>query len=215
MNPLSYEERNKLFKAALSESDDYYRSKNYDNAFKAINKASQFLPAFTDHTNYILDLMQIKNRAASICARDKNPDYESCLIFTLEVDALDTLNDLAAFPFLQGFYYRRENQFSFKPDDLSDTMGNALKDLKIYDNRKDFIAEFTKFKYDELPIIYGIPSKYIEKPTRSISIRDKEWDELYNRLPNELHQKTIDFAVIEIYNFVTRLIKKYHDMGNP
>lgn len=222
---ISNEERENLFNEAISESDTLLRQKEYDNAFKALAKANLIISNYTglaseaeDQGRFLLNLVTIKERQSSICIKDKRPNYESFLIFSLEAFALLIANDLVSFPHLSGFYFRKESQYSFDPDDLGDEMELALKGLRIYDLRKEMFDEFTKFLYDELPLIYGIPSNY-EKDSLS-KILDAPLNkhiiefEGIKKYSEDLHKNHISIIPYRIYDFVSKLIKKYYDISN-
>jgi hypothetical protein len=220
----SNEERDKLFKEAISESDICFKHKEYDNAFKALAKATLILSAYTglaseayDQGKYLLNLMAIKERQAEICLKDKRPNYESYLIFSLEAFALDIANDLVPFPHLSGFYHRKEIQYSFNPDDLGDKMELTLKEFKIYDHRKEFFDEFSKFIYVDLPLIYGIPPNFkkdtLSRVLDSLHKHFNDYEEIM-KYSEDLHKKNISIIPYKIYDFVSKLIKKYYDIGN-
>jgi len=212
---------NPLFKAALNESDAYFRQKENSKALKALTKASLFLPKATSGTGYLSDLIQIKDRSIRICAKDENPNYEAYLIFTLEAHALDILRDLSGFPYLTGFYYRKNIQFSpyrddrnvsiNMPPDEDDFMDIALKKLSLFKNRKEMFKEYMDFIYNELPIIYGIPANFKEGSLRRISpVKNHEKLQILKRLEYDLHKKNLSAIVFEIHDFIVKLLKKYH-----
>lgn len=224
MNYIPPEEREKLFKEAIDKSYTLWRKKDNENAFRAIAKANLYLPDFTDQFNYLFDLMKIKDMSAVICKTDKNPDYEAYLIFSLETHALDIARDLLPFPLIPGFYYRKKVQYSpysynaydnfeISPED-DEGWNLALKELNLFKHRKEMIDEYLKFIYEELPIIYGIPPEFNEETMKSIKFGTDEWNKYYHRLASKLNNKPIDFIPYEIYNFIIKLIKKYHDLGS-
>lgn len=224
MDHISNEEIEKSFKEAISESDSYFKHKEYDKSFTALAKATIIISNYTglaseayDQGKYLQNLIAIKDRQSSICMKDKRPNYESYLIFSLESFALDIANDLVPFPHLSGFFHRKEIQYSFNSNDLGDEMDLALKGLKIYDYRKELLDEFTKFLYDDLPLIYGIPPNFrkdtLSKVLDPLNKHINEYEEIMKYSEN-LHKKNISIMSYEIYDFVSKLIKKYYDIGN-
>jgi len=235
MNPISFEERETLFKEAISECDSFLKSKEYDKAFKSVAKANLLLGTYAANLSdtyelgrYLQNLIKIKDRQADICIKENNPKYDYFLINYLESDALWIANDLICFPHLSGFFHRKKIQFSPYSDDFgSDSLEISpdedtdvyisLKKLKIFQWRKDILKEYLDFIYNELPIIYGVPSDFNEG-TLSEALHKWSINEthvLISLLPEELNKKAIGTLPYEINKFVTKLLRKYYDMGNP
>ena len=178
---------------------------------------------------YLGNLITIKDRQAGICIKEKNPKYDYYLIYSLESFALDLARDLVGFPHISGFYYRKKIQYSPYYDDgcdsleiCPDTDGDlfiSLKHLKIFPQREEMYKEYLDFVYNQLPVIYGISPKYNEESIKRIFdaklLNSEEWNELIFRFPDELLKKSIAHIPYEINKFVTKLLKKYFDMGNP
>jgi hypothetical protein len=227
MNPVSNEERDRIFKEAFSESDTFIKSKEFDKAFKSISRANLYLPYYSnDPFMYLFNLMNIKEKQAEICIKEKSPKYDFYLIYSLESFALEIARDLMGFPILSGFNYRKEKQFSpYYEDggcnclevcpDEDDDLFISLKKLKIFQWREEFFKEYLDFLYNELPKIYCIPSDFNER-TRKESER---WDvevrfSRFFVIPEELKKQSIGTIPYEVNKFITNLLKKYYDMGN-
>jgi hypothetical protein len=235
MNPISSDEIDKLLKEAISVSDVFIKSKEYDNAFKSLAKATLLINSSTglfsgtyERGIYIGNLIKIKDRQAEICIKEKNPKYDYFLINYLESFALDIARDLVSFPHISGFYYRKEIQYSpysddfgsdgleISPDEDTDIYV-SLKKLKIFEWKEDILKEYLYFIYNELPVIYGIPPKYNQESINSIFNGNdrKEHDEMIFEMPEKLNNRSITIISYEINKFVTNLLKKYYDRGNP
>ena len=218
-----------VFKIAIAISDIYFKARDYENAFRALRSAEMMVGPATEQWDYLNNLRIIREKDARICIEEPIPHYDIYLISSLEAFAIDIALDLTHFPRHGGFYFRKENRFSpsiFEGIDSSETSVDedsddiiALKKLKIFKYRKEFCKEYLDFIYNQLPFIYGIPDKYnngevehrivLEMPFISLD----RWDEL-NRLTEELTKKNIAFLPIEIYNFVSGLVRKYYNMKN-
>lgn len=221
-------ERTKLFDISVALSDSYVKNKDFENAFKELRRATIFVNRPTEQFEYLWKLRIIYEKSAEICFKEKKPHYEEYLIFSLESWALEIARDLVAFPHLSGFYYRKKIQASpycddgydsleISPDEDSD-MDISLKHLKIFKNRKEMFHEYLNFIYNDLPVIYGIPSKYNEESINRIfdaqELNSEEWNDLIFIFPEKLNKQSITKLTFEINRFVTNLLKKYYDMGN-
>jgi hypothetical protein len=220
-------ERTRLFNESISKSDSYYKRKDFKNAFKALTKATLFVDNSAVQHDYLSKLVKIKNRLANICISEAKPHYESYLILTLEVFALEIAKDLVLFPHLSRFYKKKKNQFSPYCDDVYNDleipldkdgdMDVSMKKLNIFNHRKEMFNEFNNFIYNELPNIYGIPQKYCEDSVNKIMDphfrNHAEYSELM-KFSEELHQKSIDIIPETIHDFTAKLLKMYYDNEN-
>lgn len=199
------------FSLLLELSDTHFKNGDPENAFKSLAKASMFLPDFNS-TDYLSDLIKIKDRSANVIEHDKNPNYEAYLIFSLESYALDNARDLSMYPMTRIFYEHKDNKFDYDPNNIGDFMEVSLKKLGIYDLREEMFGEYNKFIFDELPLIYGIPSGTNEELSRRMALGPKHWLPYYHdicRIPRE----SLDLIVYKIHDFIIHLLKKYHDIG--
>lgn len=237
MKPLSFDEGEKLFKEAISESDTYFKLKEYEKAFRSLAKANLLLGTYLGHSSdvyerghYIQNLIKIKDRQGEICIKEKNPKYDYYLIHYLESFALDIANDLISFPHISGFYHRKKIQSlpyseDFGSDSLEISLDEdtdvfvSLKKLKIFQWRKDILKEYLDFVYNELPIIYGISPKYNQESIKRIfdarDLNSEDWNDIVFIFPQKLNNQSITILTFEINRFVTNLLKKYYDMENP
>ena len=159
-----------------------------------------------------MDLIKIKDISANVIEHDKNPNYEAYLIFSLESYALDNARDLSMYPMTRIFYEHKDNKFDYDPNNIGDFMEVSLRKLGIYDLREEMFREYNKFIFDELPLIYGIPSGTNEELSRRMALGPKHWLPYYHdicRIPRE----SLDLIVYKIHDFIIHLLKKYHDIG--
>ena len=206
-------ERDNLFEIAITSSDKFFRNKDYDNAFKELRRASQFINHSIEQFEYLFKLKTINDKYADICIKDNRPDYEMFLIYYLVSFALEILRDLTAFPHLSPFYYRKSKNYSpFTEDDEENDIDLSLKHLKIFKFKKRLMNEFNNFLYNELPILYGIPIKYSGESLSKIMQTDniEILDEL-RMFSENLKSKNIDYLPIKMHDFVSTLLKSYSE----
>jgi len=218
-NSLSYfqetrVDRISLFDLTIALSDLYLKNKEYDEAFKTINRASFFVNKPTDQFEYLWKLKIINEKSADICYNEKNPKYDFYLHYQLIGFTLDIARDLTAFPHLYPYYFRKKNQYSLDDNECIDL---ALEKLKMLKYKKTIFTEFNNFIYNELPIIYGIPIKYDEASVRKIfdnmSTNYNEFSELIE-FSEKLKTKSLDIISFKTNEFVTGLLKRFYDLGN-
>ncbi len=226
MEKLASKERDEIFKGILSESYNFMKRKDYENAFKSTSKANLFLNCFTDDPLlYLLNLSKVRGIQADICFNEKPAHFDYYLVFYLESFAIDIAKDLLSFPFHYGFYYRKEIQATIFSDycnenmeislDEDDNFSIALKKLNIFQFRNEIGKEYNNFLYEELPSIYGIPSGFNKNTLKeSDNWQVEERINLISVLPEVLKKKSIGVLPYEINKFVTQLLKKYYERGN-
>jgi len=224
MDPERNQEIEKACEAAISESYSYLKQKEYDKAYSMLNKAAEIITHYTgmgtetfDPGLYFGSLRRIRERQAEVCIRESKPHYDFYVIQSFEAFALDIACDLRMFPHLSAFYYRKEINWTIHPDDFDDDMELAFKELKIFDYRKEICDEFTNFLYNDLPGIYGIPSKYDKESVNEIFKFDLEkMDELNELLAFEkkFNSKHPTYMTFAINDFVTKLFRKYFERAN-
>jgi hypothetical protein len=228
MDSISSEERDQIFKQALSSCDGFIKSKEYEYAYRAISKANLYLPYFrNDPFVYMLNLGDIKDRQAEICIIEETPKYDLYLIHSLESFALEIVRDLMMFPILAPFNKRKKIQYSPYYEDGCDSLeicpdkdGDlfiSLKKMKIFQYREEMFKEYLDFIYTDMPEIYGIPSDFNDKTLNEL-LDKRDINTLYvleALLPEKLNKEAIGTIPYEINKFITNLLKKYYDMGNP
>jgi hypothetical protein len=211
------EERKKLFKQAMDESYALWRNKDYENAFRAVAMANQYIPDFDDSFEYLEALIKMSERQASIIASERKPDYSMYLLYSLEPFAFDIARSLLSFPHLSNFFYWKETQRSPFHDDGSENPEvdpdrddddiKALKALKIFPYRQKFYKEYLDFVYNDLPVIYGIPDKYTHEYLKSLHPRKTpaDWNQMLFTVAKNLGGREVCYLGLEIYNFISNL----------
>jgi hypothetical protein len=203
-----------LFEVAISLSDLYNRNKEFDCAFKTLNRASFFINCPTDQFEYLWKLKILNEKYADICFNEKNPKYDFYLNYYLIAFALDIARDLTAFPHLYPFYFRKKNQYSLNDDENIDI---ALEQLHMIKYKNQIFLEYNNFIYNELLIIYGIPIKYSEDSIRKIfdnmTTNYEEFSELME-FSEKLKKKSLDIISYKTNEFVSGLLKRFYDLGN-
>lgn len=218
-NTLSYlkdtrVDRISLFEITIALSDAYYKIKDYEEAFKAINRASFFVNNPTDQFEYLWKLKIINEKSAEICFNENNPKYDFYLHYQLIAFALDIARDLTAFPHLYPYYFRKKNQYILDDDESIDL---ALEQLNMLKYKKSIFTEYNNFIYNEFPIIYGIPIKYGEDSVRKIldnmATNHEEFSALLE-FSEKLKNKSLDIISYKTNEFVSGLLKRFYDLGN-
>lgn len=226
MEKIQEEDRSKIFRQVIKESNSLLRQKDNRSALRACRKAALYLPDPADQFDYLYDLMELRTLQAKICITYKNPHYKSYLIHSLEAFALEIAKDLLLFPSMAPFFYKKKIQSSpylYNPDDNSDLSADAagwdlaLKKLNLFRYRKEIIEEYNEFIYEDLPLIYGIPHKYnneelLERIAATYKTKYKaykDWLYLNYSVANELANRPLKYLTYEIHKFIRKLLDKY------
>jgi hypothetical protein len=162
------------FNLILQISDYYFKNKDFENAFREVARASLLINIPIEQGDYFSKLIMINDRRAEICIKEKEPNCDFYLVYSLTSFALNIARDLISFPHLSGFYYRKSSNYSpycdsgfDNPDiinDADDDMDISFKKLRIFKYRKTIIKELC------IPSSFKVRLALRSEPSTSIMI---------------------------------------------
>lgn len=188
------------------EAELLLKRKEFDKAFKTLNKSSRTLPQLSQF-NYINWQRKQSQLRAEICFTEPKPKMGSYLYNELRSFHLSTLQEIANFPHWTAFHNWETKSFeSSWPFDSNKRLDVALTELGLLKYRNEILKEQFTFSYKKLPFIYGIPKEYA-------AIRNKkiEREEIIKRarVGRKLNEKFLDEEIIEISDAIEKSFKKY------
>ncbi len=193
-------------------SDFYFEENDLESSFKTLRRALALVTNFQDHFDYLWKQKVFAEKAANICFNDNPPKYAEYLYFDMVAFALDTARGLTAFPIHSLFSFRYDHHFCevLNDNELADI---SFEELKIKNYKTEIVNEFINFVYNKLPVIYGIPIKYLSVKKTSEVIRNmgknyNEWVAL-SELSQKIKNTYVDGLNLEINEFVSQLLGRY------
>lgn len=193
------------------EAELLLKRKEFDKAFKTLNKSSRTLPQLSQF-DYISWQRKQSDLRAEICFTESKPKMDSYLYNELRSFHLSTLQEIANFPYWTSFHNWEskslENQWPFNDNKRFD---QALTELGLLEKKDEILKEQFNFSYKRLPILYGIPDEYIKPRQENI-----EREEVFSRarIGRKLNEKFLDEEIIEISEAIEKTFEKYKSQRN-
>jgi hypothetical protein len=206
------------FDLTIQLSDYYLRLGEGDKAFKSIARANLLVANVNEKFDFLWKQKIIAEKSAEICYYgQKRPMYADFLHYYIVSFILEIARDLVGFPFLYGFFHRKEICYNGTWGLFQDeNSGEALKDLNMLECKKDLVNEINNWTFNRLPLCMGIPEKYLKKDVLNIldnlSENRYQWELL--QLEEKKFQERPIYEVPIIHKFVAELVKEYYDKSN-
>lgn len=188
------------------EAELLLKAKDFDKAFKTLNKSSRTLPRLSQF-DYISWQRKQSEMRAEICFTENKPKMGSYLYNELRSFHLSTLKEIANFPHWTAFHTWKnksfENQWPFNDNKRFD---QALEELGLTENKDEILKEQFNFAYNRLPVIYGIPDEYNKQKNDKL---EREEVIARARIGRKLNEKFLDEEIVEISQAIENTFEKY------
>lgn len=211
------EKRRDFLDVIILQSEYLLKLNRFEDSFQNLAKSETIIP-FLDNFDRISFSQKIAKLRSDICLKDKKPKYDSYLFYDFCSFLFTITQRLIAFPHFSAFCHSKENgPKDGWPYEKNNDFETALLNLNMSSSKNTIIKELNNYAYEELPKLYGIPTKYDsdEKVNHILeNIDDYEsWKEL-SQFSDKLKSKSIESIAIGIMMFSQNLFQQEYDKNN-
>lgn len=194
----------------IYQSELLFLLKKYDESFSNYGRISKLLPNL-EYYNYLSITITVHKNKAEICFHEASESVSgkglyNYLFYELSSFIFEILKDISGFPIWNPFLYRKSIKYCWLNDNSN--FDFFLNKLRHFDLKDKIIEDVTFFTYNTLPLIYGIPEKYLIEDTNGEWTDMEEYTKQFFFFQN---RETLDIInlIPEIVDFINKLELKY------